>query len=186
MSDTLLEAKEMLSRTPQVLRVLLLGLDESLLSLRKKENGFTPSEVVGHLLANDEVNFVRRIKYFLAGDFSKPFPPLDREYTERGFDKSVSLEKRLEEFESLRKKNLEFLEKNVSESDLDKKSTNPGLGGVTLTNLLSYWVVHDLTHLFQVVEILGLHYKDTVGPWGDYLKILRIPEGLAKTGFETS
>ena len=72
MSDTLVETKQLLARTPQVLRVLLVGLDESLLSLKKRENAFTPSEVVGHLLANEEVNFVPRMNYLLAGDFSKP------------------------------------------------------------------------------------------------------------------
>lgn len=184
MSDTLLETKQILSRTPQVLKVLLTGLDESLLSSRKSENGFTPADVVSHLLANDEVNFINRMNYFLEGDSSKSFPRLDREYTERGFDKNLSLEKRLELFESLRKKNMDILEKNVTDSDLDKKSVNPGLGGVTLMNLLSYWVVHDLTHIYQVIEVLGLHYKNNVGPWGDYLKILKIPEGLAKTGID--
>ena len=185
MSYTLLEVKQLLSRTPRVLRVLLFGLNESLLSLRKRDDGFTPSEVVGHLIANDEVNFIPRMNYLLAGDFSKPFPPLDREYTERGFDKNLSLEKRLELFESLRKKNLEILENNVSTSDLSKKNVHPDFPDVTLGNLLTYWVVHDLTHLFQVIEILGLHYKEAVGRWGDFLKILRIPDGLARTGFET-
>ena len=184
MSDTLLETKQILSRTPQVLKTLLSGLDESLLNSRKSENGFTPADVVSHLLANDEVNFINRLNYFIEGDLTKPFPRLDREYTERGFDKNLSLEKRLELFESLRKKDLKILEKNVSASDLDKKSVKPGLGGVTLRNLLSYWATHDLTHLYQVLEILGLRYKETAGPWVDYIKILNIPDGLAKTGFD--
>ena len=61
--------------------MLLTGLDESLLSSRKSENGFTPADVVSHLLANDEVNFINRMNYFLEGDSSKSFPRLHREYT---------------------------------------------------------------------------------------------------------
>ncbi len=184
LSDIVLDAKQILARTPQVLRALLLGLDESLLSLRKSKNGFTPSEVVGHLIANEEINFIPRMNNILAEDPSKEFPNLDREYTERGFDKSLSLEKRLDLFDNLRKKNLETLETTVSLSDLNKKRIHPYMGEITLSNLLSYWVVHDLTHLFQIIEILGLRYKGEVGPWGDFLKILKIPDGLARTGLE--
>jgi hypothetical protein len=45
---------------------------------------------------------------------------------------------------------------------------------VTLEQHLATWVVHDLNHLFQIIESMSLRYKDTVGPWIDYLKILKI------------
>lgn len=170
MSYNLKEAEEILSRTPQVLRTLLLGLDENWLNFRKRPDGYNPSEVIGHLIQNEEDNFITRMNVIQSNYANKSFPPFDRE----GFDKNLSLEQRIDLFSSLRKKNLQTLEQNFKESDLDKKGIHPMLGYVKLSELLSTWVVHDLTHLFQILEILGLRYKESVGPFVKFLKILNL------------
>jgi hypothetical protein len=43
---------------------------------------------------------------------------------------------------------------------------------VTLRELLSSWVVHDLTHINQVARIMAKQYEEAVGPWRAYMGIL--------------
>lgn len=79
----------------------------------------------------------------------------------------------LDEFETLRKKNLEwFRSLKLSESDLDKKGIHPVLGQVTLRQLLSTWVIHDLTHMAQVTRVMAKQYKKEIGPWTEFFRIL--------------
>ena len=101
---------------------------------------------------------------------SKKFPPFDRE----GFDKQLNLRDRLDQFELLRTKNIEILKRLITIQDLQKTGIHPEFGEVTLQQHLATWVVHDLTHLFQITESLALLYKESVGPWIEYLKILNI------------
>lgn len=53
---------------------------------------------------------------------------------------------------------------------------HPALGEVR-PQLLSTWVVHDLTHLSQIDRTLASQYRDEVGPWQAFLSVLRRPEG---------
>ena len=171
MDNKLNEAIEILSRTPKVIGDLLLGLDKNWLRATKREGAYTPSEVVGHLISNEQTNWIPRMKVILSNGTEKRFAPFDRE----GFDKNQSLENRIQEFTNLREKNILILKQSFHESDLSKTAIHPSLGEVNLGQLLATWVVHDLTHLFQIVEVLALQYKETVGPWYEFLKILRIP-----------
>lgn len=57
-------------------------------------------------------------------------------------------------------------------ADLNRKGTHPALGPVTLQQLLATWVVHDFTHLGQIVRVMARRYAQAVGPWTDYLGIL--------------
>ena len=170
MNYSVTEAVQILSRVPKVLRTLLQGLDENWLTLRKSEDAFTPSDVVGHLIFGEQTDWIPRMNIMLTEDANKTFPPFNRE----GFDKNASLDERLALFETLRQKNINSLIENLKPADLSKKGIHPSLGEVTLEQHLATWVVHDLTHLFQILETLAHRYKDTVGPWIDYLKILRL------------
>jgi hypothetical protein len=44
---------------------------------------------------------------------------------------------------------------------------------VKLKELLSTWVVHDLTHIAQIVRVMAERYRADVGPWKEYLGILK-------------
>ena len=46
---------------------------------------------------------------------------------------------------------------------------------MTLSQLLATWVVHDLNHIGQIVEVMAHQYADAVGPWRAYLAILTRP-----------
>jgi hypothetical protein len=76
-------------------------------------------------------------------------------------------------FEQLRQENLEELERlDLGGKMLEKRGTHPELGVVTLSQLLSTWVVHDLGHIGQIVRVMAKQYGDAVGPWRAYLPVL--------------
>lgn len=80
----------------------------------------------------------------------------------------------LDEFKSLRKKNIETLRsKNITEKDFGRKGIHPAFGEITLSQLLSTWVVHDLNHIAQISRVMAKQYKEEVGPWVQYLRILQ-------------
>ena len=80
----------------------------------------------------------------------------------------------LENFAVLRKENLEILKAwNLSDEQLMLKGIHPELGEVTLEQLLSTWVVHDLNHIRQIAAILAKKYSENVGVWKQYLSILQ-------------
>jgi hypothetical protein len=80
----------------------------------------------------------------------------------------------LDIFEERRGQNLQTLSKlNIDDDKLDLPGAHPSLGDVTLRQLLATWVVHDLTHIAQIVRVLGNRYHDEVGPWKEYLSILK-------------
>jgi hypothetical protein len=50
---------------------------------------------------------------------------------------------------------------------------HPEFGEVSLRQLLSTWVVHDLTHVRQIATVMAKKYQTAVGPWREYLSILK-------------
>jgi hypothetical protein len=87
--------------------------------------------------------------------------------------KGKSIDELLDTFAQLRTKNLgelQFL--NLTSDLLDKRGRHPELGVVTLRQLLSTWVVHDLSHIRQVVRVMSKQYSEAVGPWKAFLSIL--------------
>ena len=61
----------------------------------------------------------------------------------------------------------------VHEDHWDLRGTHPELGTVTLRQLVISWAVHDLNHLRQIVEAMAGGFRGSVGPWKEYLPIIR-------------
>ena len=59
-------AVEVLSRTPLVLDALLSGLSDEWLYSNEGTGTWSPVEVVGHLIVNEETNFLPRTKLMLS------------------------------------------------------------------------------------------------------------------------
>jgi hypothetical protein len=79
----------------------------------------------------------------------------------------------LDRFECLRGESLKQLKAmNLRPEMLGKRGTHPELGVVTLGQLLSAWVVHDLGHIAQIVRVIAKQYTEAVGPWQAYLPVL--------------
>lgn len=167
------EAIAILEKTPLVLKSLLNGLDNEWVMCNEGPETFSPYDVLGHLIHAEKTDWVVRAKHVLALGVTQPFDPFDR-FAHYEASKGKSLQQLFDEFEKLRRENIEWLQSlNLSETDLEKKGMHPALGEVTLRNLLATWVVHDLSHIAQVNRVMAKQYKTEVGPWAEYLRILK-------------
>jgi hypothetical protein len=166
------KAIQVLERTPQTLRSLLQGLDDEWINSNEGPDTFSPYDVLGHLVHGEITDWVSRTKRILKEGEAVPFDKFDR-FAMYEESKGKSLDQLLDEFETLRTKNLQWLRvQNISGEDLAKKGTHPLLGAVTLANLLSTWVAHDLTHIAQISRVMAKQYKGAIGPWTEFFRIL--------------
>ena len=172
MKYTIKEAAQILERTPVVLRALLSGLASGWTMNNEGPDTFSPYDVLGHLIHGEKTDWVTRAKIILAFGVSKPFTPWDR-FAQYEESKGKTLGQLLDEFEAIRKENMQWFNSlDLSEADLDKTGMHPKLGEVTLRNLLSTWVVHDLTHIAQITRVMAKQYKEEMGPWPEFFRIL--------------
>lgn len=133
---------------------------------------FSPYDVIGHLIHGEKTDWVPRAKIILTFGMAKPFEPWDR-FAQYENSKGKTLSQLLDEFDALRKANMEwFRPLQLPETDLDKKGMHPVLGEVTLRHLLATWVVHDLTHIAQITRVMAKLYKKEMGPWPEFFRIL--------------
>ena len=85
-----------------------------------------------------------------------------------------ALTKLLEKFSELRAKNMEVLKATpLDEAQLNKTGIHPEFGEVKLRDMLATWTVHDLGHIAQISRVMAKQYKTEVGPWIQYLGILK-------------
>lgn len=172
MKYSLERSYEILDRTPAVLRALLSGLPDDWVMPNEGPETFSPYDVVGHLIHGEKTDWTARMKMILESGNTKTFVRWDRTamYEE---SKGKSLEQLLDEFAGLRKENMIwFRSLNLTETDFDRMGMHPVLGDVTLRNLLATWVVHDLTHIAQITRVMAKQYKDEMGPWPEFFRIL--------------
>lgn len=173
MNFNLQEAIEILERTPQTLEYFLSGLSDGWLQRNEGEGTWNVSEVVGHLIEGEKHNWIPRLEIILQEGETNPFPPFDREaHLEERFQRST--DRKLFEFKAMRALNITKLKALIQpEMHLELTGSHPALGVVTLSELLSTWVVHDFTHISQIVRIMADRYRQDVGPWKEYLGILK-------------
>jgi hypothetical protein len=163
---------EILERTPAVMRELLTGIGDEWTMSNEGPDTFSPFDVIGHLVHGEKTDWVPRAKIILEFGTAKPFTPYDR-FAQFRESKGKTMDQLLDEFADLRKENMTWLRsQTLTETDLDRKGMHPGLGEVTLRNLLTTWVVHDLTHIAQVARVMAKQYKEEMGPWPAYFRIL--------------
>lgn len=166
------ETIALLERTPQTVRDLLDDLPGSWLGEPDTAGGWTPRDVVGHLISAELANWIPRAELIIDHGTTRPFDGFDRlAHVER--DAGASLPDLIERFAALRRSNLERLRELVgNDPDLERKGLHPDLGEVTLGQLLSTWAVHDLDHLQQIFSSLAASRDAAVGPWKANLGIL--------------
>ncbi len=165
---------EILKATPAVLQHMLGGLSREWLSANEGENTWSPHTVVGHLVFSEEVNWVPRMRKILSDDDNR-FIPFDRE-GQFALYKDSDIGDLLDKFSLLRRTAVSELEiLSPDERTLSRKGIHPDFGEVTLSQLLSTWTVHDLDHINQISRVLAKQYKEAVGPWVNYLGILKRP-----------
>jgi uncharacterized damage-inducible protein DinB len=169
------QAVTILRRTPATLTALLRGLSEEWTNSSAGADTWSAYNVVGHLLHGEETDWIPRARIILKEGEAHPFDSFDRAAMFEKYQ-GYSLDQLLTAFEQAREKSLATLDEwRLTPAQLALKGTHPALGTVTLSQLLATWVVHDLNHIGQVVEVTAHQYADAVGPWRAYLAILTRP-----------
>lgn len=164
---------EILARTPGVLNTMLLNIYDDWTSSNEGEKTWSVYDIIGHLIHGEKTDWIPRMEIILSDKTQKTFEPFDR-FAQNVDSNGKSITQLLEEFTSLRKKNVAYLlSKNINISHLNQKGIHPSLGEVTLSQLIASWVVHDLNHIAQISRVMAKQYKEDVGPWKAYLRILQ-------------
>ncbi|RIU91354.1 DinB family protein [Oceanobacillus picturae] len=176
MNFNLKEAIEVLERTPKTLESLLVGLSDDWLQCNEGEGTWNSTQVVDHLIECEKSNWIPRIKTILeerGNTGNRVFPPFDRDAHLTNPSQS-SISEKLEEFKRLRGQNIAFVRAEITgDSQFELTGEHPSFGKVKLRELLSTWVVHDLTHVSQIVRVMSERYREDVGPWVEYLSVLK-------------
>jgi hypothetical protein len=166
-------ALPLLARTPATLQMLVGGLPAAWTESTEGPNTWAVYDVVGHLIDGERDAWMPRARIILAQEGERRFPPFDR-FTHLAETPRPTLAARLQTFADLRARSLEALDAlQLTPADLERTATHPDLGCVTLRQLLSTWVAHDLDHLSQITRVLAKALADDVGPWRGYLRVLR-------------
>ena len=161
-----------LARTPGALHALLDGLPDPWTRAGEGPDTFSPFDVVGHLIDGEETDWIPRARIILARSENPVFEPYDR-FRHRARNVGRPLEALLGEFTRLRGDNLALLRSwNLTNASLELPGLHPSLGRVTLRQLLSTWVVHDLGHIAQAARVMAKQLRDEVGPWVPFLPVL--------------
>ncbi|WP_080846125.1 DinB family protein [Cytobacillus gottheilii] len=172
MKFKLSEAIEILERTPNMLDVFLTGLSGQWTNGREGEGTWNAKEVVLHLIEGERSNWIPRLQFILIEGDKEAFPAFDRFAHLQ--NNEVPLEQALLTFKQLRAENIETLKHLISSEDLlEQTGYHPAFGTVKVRELISTWAVHDLTHISQIVRIMAESYRADVGPWVEYLGILK-------------
>ena len=171
MDSFLADHRDLLGRTPDVLRALLVGLPDRWTDTPDVEGGWRPRDVVGHLISAELEDWIPRTKRIIEHGTSRAFDPFDR-FAHVDRDAGATLDELVERFATLRSENLARLDALVSDTDLDRRGLHPSLGEVTVRELLATWAIHDLDHVAQAFAGLAGSGDADVGPWKAYLGIL--------------
>lgn len=167
------EAIEILERTPLTLEQFLSGLSEEWVHCNEGEGTWNAFEVINHLIEAEKHNWLLRLEVMLQEGENKSFPPFDR-YSHLKQTNETSIQHKLIEFKNLRLENIKKLKNLIgNEENLEMTASHPEFGVVKVRELISTWTVHDLTHIAQIVRVMANRYQTDVGPWQEYLGILK-------------
>jgi hypothetical protein len=171
MTFRLTEAIAVLERTPGTFRALLDGLPDPWTTSNEGPDTFSAFDNVGHLIHGERTDWIPRARIIL-DQTGRRFDPYDR-FAQMRESEGRSLNDLLDDFARLRAENLATLRSwNLTEAEFALEGEHPELGTVTLRQLLSTWVAHDLGHVAQTARVMARQYREDVGPWRAYLPIL--------------
>jgi hypothetical protein len=173
MTFNLEQSIEILDNTPKVLSSYLLNLSNDWLKHNEGAHTWSPYDILGHLIYGEQTDWMVRIQTILSDSENKLFEPFDR-FAQLENNQNQPVSELLEIFSKLRAQNIKTLKSlNISETDFTKTGIHPEFGKVTLAQLMATWVVHDLGHIAQISRVMAKQYKTDVGPWIDYLGVLK-------------
>lgn len=167
------EGVAILARTPAVLDAWLRDVPDGWTAAHEGGDTWSPFDVVGHLIHGEKANWIPRVRMLLEHGEERAFDAFDR-LAQFAAAKGRPLPDLLDEFAMRRRTSLADLAAlRLTPHDLDRRGRHPEFGVVTLRQLLSTWVAHDLDHIAQIARVMARQYADEVGPWRQYLRIIR-------------
>jgi hypothetical protein len=165
---------ELLERTPAVLHAWLAGLSPDWTTGNEGPETWSPYDVVGHLIHGERTDWMTRLDIILSDRVDKTFTPFDR-FAQFRESEGKSLGALLHEFAEVRAANLARVRAlALTDADLDRTGIHPTFGLVTARQLLATWAAHDLDHVMQIARVMAKQIDGDVGPWVQFLRILRL------------
>ena len=167
------ECLSVLTRTPIVLDVLLRDLPEVWTTATEGSGTWSPYVIIGHLIHAEKADWMPRLKIILEHGTDRPFEPFDREAQfHQNYGKSLT--ELLDEFRDLRHDSVARLRAmNLTSEQLELNGRHPALGVVSARQLMATWTAHDLGHTVQISRVMAKRYKLEVGPWAEYLSVMK-------------
>ena len=167
------ECFAVLTRTPATFDALLRGLPEQWTTATEGSGTWSPYAVIGHLIHGEKTDWLPRVMVILEHGPDHPFESFDRDAQFRDSE-GKPMSSLLDEFAERRADNLVQLRAlDLQPAQLELVGTHPALGRVTLRQLVATWTAHDLAHILQVSRVMAKRYKQEVGPWAEYLSVMR-------------
>lgn len=167
------EATRILQQTPATLSAMIAGIPDAWLKANEGGGTWSCYDIVGHLIHGELTDWIPRVRIILERGEAQAFEPFDQcaQFRE---DQTRPISALLDQFVFMRGENMAILRSlNLSSDDFVRRGTHPELGTVTLGQLLSAWVVHDLSHLSQIARVAAKQYSHEVGPWHAHMSILK-------------
>jgi hypothetical protein len=145
-------ALAVLAGTPRALRALLGGLPEEV-ALAAGAEGWSPKDVVAHLLMVRDVGGMARIRRIVE-QHEPPIEPYDEaEALEASGYRERPLGWLLLEFERRRHEDVEWL-RQLDDAALARRGLHGEFGWITAAEILHHIAYHDLDHLRQATAML--------------------------------
>jgi hypothetical protein len=167
------QSLEILQQTPSTLEALVGNISPGWTSANEGDETWSVFDVIGHLVHGEKTDWMVRAEIILSQRPDKTFSKFDR-FAQFHESKGKTLSQLLQEFRELRSKNIEWLlSQDISDSQLKETGIHRVLGEVTLSQLLATWTVHDLNHIWQITRVMAHQYRSEVGPWSQFLGILK-------------
>jgi DinB superfamily len=166
---------KLLSRTPDLLRTLLECFPDALLEENHSAGTWSARDVMERIIYEEQHVWISCVRGIMEGDeVSTPeFIECSGHWAQSRDQTMGELESR---FASLREANLaKLLSMSLGPQDVARRGRHPILGPVTLVELLTTWMMHDLCHLANVCKAIALPCSQDAGPWQTYLSILMAP-----------
>ena len=174
MTETAFDLDEgcaLLEHTPGILRAWLAGLPEPWVRATEGPETWSAFDVVAHLIDGEEAVWIPRARIILTQQGDRRLVRSDRV---RQPGDTSDLTQCLDRFAALRAESLATLRGfKLTPEQLALRGEHPELGPVTLAQLLATWVAHDLNHLMQIARVMGKRYTAAVGPWTEFLRVVR-------------
>jgi hypothetical protein len=165
------KALPVLQNTPLVLAAITRGLPDEWLFVNEGGETWSVFDVLGHLVHGEKTNWIQRLDYILDGQ-RRPFGTFDR-FAQFEESKGKTVGQLLEEFKHLREQNIALLRsRDITAAAYGLTGVHPAFGEVKVSELLATWVAHDLDHIAQIARVMAKQYKEAIGPWVAYLKIV--------------